>query len=358
MIEQSLHELFQQMAAQDLPPDPVVVPQVIRQGGSRRRWRRFRVALAPALAAASVLAIALTTAALPAHNPAGRQREAPALVQPSVAVHLFSVRSPYASFGWLPAGPAMNPMTHLGTMRPEAEALDAGNLALITFAPGICHLAGSKLNCSYNVISCGHDPRLERRAPAINGHLAYWVSFVGSQQLAATGVHCLAWEYSPGGWAVIDSSGPANMTDQVVARAARAVTFSEQRPLLKFPAQLVGMPGRWEVVSAGFGLAKGSLVGTGFDITNGRITVTLWTPLPAVGSGQCESQAEHCYLINGYHVNENIDDPRAILVDRNADGLQVSLWGPKNQLRLLRTIFAHLKLLGPNPSDWTTRPVR
>lgn len=362
MIEQSLNELFQQMAARDLPPNPVDVPQVIRQGRSRRQWRRFRVALAPALAAAAVLAIALTTTVLPAHNPAGSHSQAPANPRPSQAVDLFSVMSPYAWFGWLPAGTGTGTARaqYGGSMLPAAEVLDFGSWELTTFAPGVCYLATAELHCgkssAYASNSCG--TRLQVRAPAINGDLSYWVSWNQTPSSAVKYDQCLAWQYRPGGWAVIDAdSYPTVITKQGVVRAARSVTFSDRRPLLKFPAQLAGMPGRWHVKSAGLGLMKGTRVGTGYNITNGSITVNVVTTVPAVGSGQCESEADHCYLINGYHVNENIDDPDAILVDRNADGLQVSLWGPKDQLRLLRSIFAHLKLLGPNPSAWTTTPI-
>jgi hypothetical protein len=156
-------------------------------------------------------------------------------------------------------------------------------------------------------------------------------------------------QLSPGGYLI---------AKQAVVRAARSVTFSDRRPVLKFPAQLAGMPGRRQLTSTRFSQVQGTKFATGYDMTNGSIRVVVVTTVPAVGTGQCQGGADRCYLINRYHVNEASPDPYAAdLFDKNADGLQVSLSGPQDQLGMLRSIFAHLKLLGPSPSAWTTAPI-
>jgi hypothetical protein len=242
-------------------------------------------------------------------------------------------------------------------MLPDAEILDVGSWDLITIAPGFCHLATAKPHCgksdAYDSPSCG--TRFQVRAPAINGDLSYWVS-VEKPVPGVTYAPCLAWQYRPGGWAVI--TGGYLIAKQAVVRAARSVTFSDRRPVLKFPAQLAGMPGRRQVTSTRFSQVQGTKFATGYDMTNGSIRVVVVTTVPAVGTGQCQGGADRCYLINRYHVNEASPDPYAAdLFDKNADGLQVSLSGPQDQLGVLRSIFAHLKLLGPDPSAWTTAPI-
>ena len=354
MLEQSLHELFQQMASAEQPANPITVPQVIRQGRSRRRWQRFG---APGMAALAVLAIALTATALSAGSPGASHQQPPVAAQRSSISHPFSVLSLYAWFGWLPDGESMNPARteFFGNMYPDLERLVVAPWTLNTFAAGKCHRTGNELNCGYTSNGCGENGRLQAPAPAINGHPAYWAYWDRGSPSGSQGLRCLAWEYKPGGWTYVESDGKANETEQTVLRVARAVTFGARTPLFRFAAQLTGLPGKWRVYSSQFGSVNGALLAGGYEIRDGKSSVDIGVGPPADGPNKCFSNTV-CYRINGYYVNlDNISPAYPDLWARNADGLQATVSGTQKQLGLLRTVFTHLKMLGTDPANWTTR---
>jgi hypothetical protein len=172
MDETALRKLLDSAVTGEPPIGPVG-DKVLRAGVRLRRRRRAALAAISVLAAATVTAVVLGTAAAP-----GR-RVAIAPVRPAAVVpHQFSPFIAYAAFGWLPAG---SKVLFGGTTRGSTyQVAGWGSLFrrpwyLLAYPAGGCQLTKARgLMCK------AYYPfgplALTRRAPDINGHRAYWAT--------------------------------------------------------------------------------------------------------------------------------------------------------------------------------------
>jgi hypothetical protein len=140
MIEPQVRALFDQIAEGEAEPSRVDTHLALRRGRARLRWRRACVAGAPVLAAAVAAVVALAVAAGPFRTGAS-----PAGGAGPAAPRQFSALIPNGTFGWLPAGEALQQ----GGVRPGEAYMAAGSPAdfsswsLGVYARGRCHLTGS-----------------------------------------------------------------------------------------------------------------------------------------------------------------------------------------------------------------------
>ena len=217
--ETSVRGLLELVSRDQAPPSRVDIGLARRQGRRRRRLRRvYLPGAAPVAAAAAVAVIAAATAGLssgqpPAHRPPASHRARNA---PITAPRQFSLLTPYASFGWLPAGFRLGDQYDQSSSELDVTAtapLSDGRALLFTAdSAGQCKLTGQE-SVTYprsrsrsrstlttagqqvtyrfaHALSCGGP--LSSRAPDVNGAPAYW-SLQGS----------LVWEYGRDAWAIL-----------------------------------------------------------------------------------------------------------------------------------------------------------
>jgi hypothetical protein len=204
------------------------------------------------------------------------------------------------------------------------------------------------------------DVRPTTRLPDIDGYPAYELTSPLTRDIGV-----LIWRYARDGWARLDF----RYTPYAV-RVAEHVVFGGPAAPLRFPAQLTGMPG-WRVTSALFNPGRGGLLATLWGFAP-RAFVN--TPRAARYPGVMTNTAiQPCYftpgystrsVIAGYPVTITIVPPGKVdgayhgVCAANADGLwvQVSV-GERRPAFAVTKIFAHLKLFGPDPANWTTQPI-
>jgi hypothetical protein len=382
MLEAKIRDLFEQVSATDQPPASVSIVAAAQRGRSLLRWRRVRLAGAPVLAASAAVAIALT-GALPLgtsppttqQRPTSQQARAAsgAAQAPVAAPAQFSPLQPYASFGWLPSGESVSS----GDAGPIGEMLNVGSGKQLTwqlsvYAAGQCDLIrhDGALVCSQGnqILTVP----LAGPAPAVNGRTAFWA---GLGQSAETRAMTIVWQYAAGGWAEL-SSAASLQPPSLPLRIARDVVFGAAvRPPFEFPAQLTRVPADWQVSSVAFGRVNGVLSATAYSVTAGSVVTgsgngVTGTDLPDITiltrTGDCAfyngGQSVH-RLINGYASVVNTIPPQrgdpltSQVCVSNANGLFiiVSVSGSHPVIDPV-TLFRHMKLLGTDPANWTTRP--
>ena len=203
--ETAVRDLLDLVATDQAPPSRVDVALARRQGRRRRRLRRvYLPGAAPVAAAAAVAVIAALTAGLSGAQAPARRAPArgPAPSALMAAPRRFSLRSPYASFGWVPAGFSWGDQYDQSTSELDVTATappsDGRALLLTAYAAGQCRLTGREiliyLRMRYrfpHALSCGGP--LSARAPDVNGAPAYWSGLHGS----------LVWEYGKNAWATL-----------------------------------------------------------------------------------------------------------------------------------------------------------
>jgi hypothetical protein len=372
MFEHLVERAFQQMADQEQPQSRVSIQQALRNGRTRLRRRRLvRAVGTPVLAAAAVMAVALPVSMSAGSHDATHRRAAvvPASVVPvsPATSRSFSPLALYASFGWLPASAASN---LFGTMQATSEQLFERGWVLQTYAVGRCKRLGDQMECGWGKDkgndSCLANAYIQARAPAIHGRPAYWAYDLGTRN--SPGQRCLTWEYQPGGWAHLMGSAAVNPSKRLMVRVASAVRFGGHQPSIKFAAQLRKLPGRWQVVPiTDFYLDYGALLATGTTITNGETTLGVGLNFSSPSHNKCLDAKSACRVINGYYVT--LVSPSVIpgfsIVAPDADKAYVTIGAaaghgpqPHKNVGLMYTVFSHMKMLGPNPADWTTEPIR
>jgi hypothetical protein len=355
MLETELRELFNRQASGDQPPSQISITAVSRSARSRLRLHRAGAVVTPLLAAGAVAAIVLLTVI-----PAGQRGTRPhAALHPApvpAAPTYFDPLRPYLSFGWLPAGSTVIS----GKTGRTAQYLGAGRPGLMewtltAYAAGQCALTRSQMTCAG--LSSAFDPQLTSRAPDIDGRTAYW------------GPSVLVFQYARGGWAKLTFRNRAD-----ALRIAGHVSFGAATAPLRFPAQLTGMPAGWQVRYAMFGpgtqatifgFAKGA---AGLDIPGTEpadnfpdfISINPAAPNSSCYSSPGQSKQQ---MIAGYPVTvTRVAAGRQAAVQglcaARADGLSVSIGVTGNHpVADVTGIFAHLRLLGPDPANWTTKPI-
>jgi hypothetical protein len=310
-----------------------------------------------------------------------------------VAPRQFNPLIPYLSFGWLPAG---NKLV-AGGARPEVTYLTAGpkldarsTWDLTVYAGGQCHLTGpaKELKCSTPALG-GLTARITGRAPAVRGHRAFWAG------------PYLVWQYARGGWAGLilpypyyfqrppKTVKPGTINRGAVKREAvkiaNHVRYGAPTPPLVFPVQLTRLPNRWRVSSvyylpdAGVLRAIRFALGTGTPDLGADGGLEYQTNLPYFSTiDPSAARNRFCYAypnrknsserstsetINGYRVvvTHQVRGtlPRQDLCAGNANGLAlyISEFGVHPPISLASLFKDHLRLLGANPANWTSKPI-
>jgi len=367
MIESQVRALFTEIAGGEPGASRVDTQLAHRRGRARLRWRRAGVASAPLVVAAAVAAVAL---AVGAAAPPGRT--GPVSTGP-LAPRQFDVLTPYLSFGWLPAGNSLvegGASKHLMWLT-AARKLDAQyDWELSVYAAGTCHLSGSparELTCTApedNTI------RVDGRAPAVRGHRAFWAGTWDTRSLA--------WQYARNGWAeMVLPFYPNNPAKQAAARrdavkVASQIRYGAGTPPLVFPVQLTHLPSQWRVSSvtyvpdAGVLRASSYALGAGPPDLGADGGLVYETGLPYFdvnppsfyGRPPCSRGEPGSKIINGYPVvvtnvtKEQLCAPRA-------RGLTVviSEFGAQPAISVNSLFRHHLRLLGTNPANWTSKPI-
>ena len=186
----------------------------------------------------------------------------------------------------------------------------------------------------------------------------------------------IAFQYAPGGWALLHYP-----VRQYALRMATTVRFRLRTPL-RFGAQLRnGLP-QWHVILVSFSRSLSSRAGFdggSFVIGDSKQTGLLLRPgspflvvsrQPAVGFASCPftARSSQSRVINGYRVA--IRTARAVpptggqpgpyqdVCTPDAGGLfvEVIVTGSHPPLTAVQ-VFGQLKLLGPDPARWTTKPL-
>jgi hypothetical protein len=406
--ETSVRGLLDLVSRDPAPPSRVDVGLARRQGRRRRRLRRvYLPGAAPVAAAAAVALIAAVTAGLsgaqpPAHRPPASNRGRSG---PIAAPRQFSVLTPYASFGWLPAGFSLGDQYDQSNSELDVTATaplsDGRALMLTVDAAGQCRLTGREflalMRTRYrfpHALSCG--PPLSGQAPEVNGAPAYWSALHGSlvweygknawailspMANGAICVHCAAYPRLRGWYYVLAKNGHPAVQQSAAARRlllkiASRIRFGTKQSVY-YGFRLSGLPASWQPLRAG------SL--SSFAVIDGRLVNEGWSAGPAVDPtalGVAVWPAGHSEFRCNYYPGQTsyvtvdgvamrlrtIDEPGKhvqYLCAQNFRGLGVfinlDLNVPGTSDRPLPdaarvggvfAIFRHLHLFGPEVADW------
>ena len=386
MNEAGARALLERLSTTEQPPSRVDIGLARQRGGRLLRRRRWGLAGAPVLAAAAVVALILGIGAITGGG------DGPGLppATPILSVrHPFNPLAPYAAFGWLPKGVPRN-VTSTGSALAELQlavgSLAKGDFSLSVWAPGTCNLDAAQahaalrrqhhplLNCNQDAVA-GWAASLGRRAPAIAGRPGFW--FEG---------HMLAWEYARHAWATLYVSrrGTPIPPAAIVKVAAHVRFAATMKPVVKFPFQFTGLPASWRVLSvAGWrATADGLLAGTSRELgsstslgrLNGPVTGTIDAIAITPGKSRCpffrgSSNSSQRVDLNGVTAivtvfSAGVPRPYQGLCIAETDGLHVMFLEEPEPghagfvLGGVTGVFKHhLRLLGPDPANWTTRPI-
>jgi len=211
---------------------------------------------------------------------------------------------------------------------------------------------------------------LTGRAPSLRGHRAFWAGTWDTPSLA--------WQYARNGWAEMALLFyPNNSAKQAAARhdavkIASQIRYGAATPPLLFPMQLTHLPSRWRVSSvtyvpdAGVLRASSYALGAGPPNLGADGGLVYETGLPYFdvnppsfyGNPPCYRGERGSKIINGYQVvvtnviKEQLCAPRArglIVV--------ISEFGAQPAISVNSLFGHHLRLLGPNPANWTSKPI-
>jgi hypothetical protein len=379
MDEASARALLEQMSVAKPPPSRVDIGLARRRGGRRLRRRRWGLAAAPVLAAAAVAAVVLGTGAFP--GAVGPGKGNPAQSGQLRPPDRFNPLAPYAAFGWLPRGV---PRAADGAISLPSQLLlltgsaRTGDIWLRVWAPGTCNRDAAqiisalhqhlhaRLNCSQHGFADFNDYAASQ-APAVNGRPAFWLID-----------DTLAWEYAPDSWATLTAYlGHGLSHAAAMVKIAAHVRFAAARTsLLKFPFQLTGLPASWQAVSAVWRPTSSGLLGGNLSVgpasrspgmgVISHIAVTpghggsCWSP---PGSAQRVTLGGVTAFLTLRGAHNGVPASQELCVPK-ADGLSVDFTlyrltgSPAFPFGGAPGIFLHhLHLLGPDPANWTTRPL-
>jgi hypothetical protein len=379
MTEPSVRELFTRIASEHAP-SRVDTRLAHRRGRRRLRWRRAATAGTPVLAVASIVAVTLAAGALPF-------RPSSTAASGTAAPQRFDPLIPYASFGWLPPG---DHLVSGGTRRTvmyltaghSQQALPKWDLAV--YAAGQCHLTASakRLVCS-TLAEEGLRVTITGPAPDVRGRRAFW---------AGNGSY-LVWQYARGGWASLLLPYPnyiPQLRKPAAYRAARrdAITIAGHvrygaatAPLL-FPVQLTHLPGQWRVSSTYYLVAAGTQRVRSYALGAGQpslgadggldfqknmpfLTIDLApAPSPCPRTARPGTAGQPVIkTINGSRVvvlNTIAGSlPKQVLCVANARGLAlvITILGGHPVISGLSLFQHHMRVLGADPGDWTSKPI-
>jgi hypothetical protein len=365
MLEQALAELFDQQASEPLPAAGASIALAARVGRGQRRRRRILAVGTPVLAVAAVLAIAVAAALSPtATPPPPAQHRKPHSLP--VAPRQFNSLVPYVSFGWLPPGAEQTSstdgrtFTYLAVVGPRSDSW-----RLAVYARGVCTIR-VRLEC--RDLTSRQAPPVGRGGHEIDGFPAYWY-----------GPSLLIFEYARGGWASLSKLGQNYHPGQTRATAlhiARTLRFGGPATPVRFPAQLTHLPSGWavrDVISSysrtgplafEFGIARGSRLNEPWTSTNDIPEFTIQrASLDPAGCYFTPGESEQIALA-GHQVTitrkpAGVEPAEQDLCAANVNGLAVEILTAGNHPPIdVTALFARLRLLGPDPARWTTKPIR
>jgi DNA-directed RNA polymerase specialized sigma24 family protein len=170
---------------------------------------------------------------------------------------------------------------------------------------------------------------------------------------------------------------PAAAADRPVGRAALAdvVEVADHvrygvatRPSIEFPVQLTGLPAASRVADMYFVSDAGVLRASQYSLTGSGPYLPDITVDPATARSSCSFTPGQSArrTIGGYRVTVNHikpargNPPVQQVCAPDADGLMVfiSTYGRHATPNAISIFAQHTRLLGTNPADWTTRPLR
>jgi hypothetical protein len=372
VTESQVRTLFNQIAEGEAGPSRVDTQLLLRRGRARLRWRRACLAGAPVLAAATTAAVLLAVAAGPFRVGPG-----PAAAGGPAAPRQFNPVIPYVSFGWLPTGASL----YSGDNRPTQVFLAAKGWWLNVYARGQCHLTPppGALQCPYQGLDrTAARFKITGRAPAVDGHRAFW---------ATAG---LVWQYARDGWAALTWPGSAPgvrtprqvmiRTQHEAIKIAGHVRYGAATTPLLFPARLTGLTPQWQISDVYYEPYDRVLRADSYMLTtrNSRYLrhvgdLGVWTnapyiqlhPAPRFGTCTPHDPASQntSEIINGYRVVVKRMPiggvPQQELCAAHADGFWLSIieFGAHPSIEAASLFRHHVRLLGTNPANWTRHPL-
>jgi hypothetical protein len=382
VLESDLRELFERQADTALLPPPISVPAARRIGRARLLRRRAGVIGGPVLAIAAVVAVLLVNpfAATPRQPPPGNGLPA--------APDRFNPLVPYAAITWYPFRPLVAGSNDWRTtlMLRASSPSPAGATQVVLYAAGWCTLKSANLTCGSATAGTRAEMTVSGQAPDVQGQAAYWARFTGgnlSRLRALTDIRrALVFQYGRGGWAVVQSTG----TPGDLLRVAASLRYGQTAPV-RFPFQLTGLPRAWsDVLYAAFVQpAPGEQEPTHDELVLGspanrpgtplREPLTIATVNQTTPGPQCRTKAVNgpnagqtsppgpcpSSVIGGYRVYLNSPPVKGAqtLFGPDADGLYLYVQADAAGAPLspAAVLAHHLRLLGPDPANWTTTPV-
>ncbi|NVI90364.1 hypothetical protein [Actinomadura sp. BRA 177] len=349
-----LKERLERIANVPAPAPAVDVAAAVAKG---RRIKRTRKAAVAVVAGVSVAVAGVVVLPSPSEERPSKVVEPPSRYGTPLIEK--------AAFGWLPAGFARTRVTQedgrLSTYKVNAGR-GPGNLSITLtlypagIRPGVPMLPGARK---------GH---LTKAAP-VNGRPAYWSikpGGPGSQQVPAE----FRWEYRPKTWALLSISDRGVADVETVRRIAAGVEFGGEKPMA-FPVRVTGLPAGLELGRVWLGGGPDVLFALGASDGDGELRVALSPasetvknrfkpnttidghpafdtrlPHPGPTAGRVPSskaQSLHVFGVRGFDIS--IDARGEPLQRLQASGGVTGL-------------FRRITVIGKDPKDWTTTPLR
>lgn len=238
---------------------------------------------------------------------------------------------------------------------------------LDVFAAGQCKVTvrQRQLACAGGPAS-GIQSAVIGAAHPVNGRRGLWVRGY------------LAWQYAKDGWALLSFPNLHGNRADVFKVAAHARYGVATVPALAFPVQLQNVPREWQVSSVAF-MATGKLLcASDYVLTAGTAVLSqgasefarnlpMVTAHPDDPTNQCFSYPRgrsKQEMVRGYFTvvshlpSSRGSPPQQEACAAEAEGLTVDIRviGYHPVLSALALFKDHVRLLGPNPTNWTTRP--
>jgi hypothetical protein len=382
MDENAVRLLLREVAEDPLPAARIDLARAASAGRRALRWRRRYLPAAAPIAAAAAVAIIISlltvTGAGLHHRRAGPATD----TRLPAAPDKFSSLKPYARFGWLPGGVPVPYSSTQTTWQQEIQASGArGDGADLQIYPAsACRITGAVtlggktfphgLTCVGNL----GPTALTEAAPAVNGGPAYWTSAQG-----------IVWEYGRDAWAWLTGGTPGTARPAAMAALEHTIAMRVRfgyEPV-RYGFTITGLPASWEVRPDSIenvASINGVLVNVGYQIgpANEPTALTISAEPAASGGKVCESGSTrsgsimfdgsraglqtlsnhgHAYIQNLCTLH--VDGMQiSISLDLSTQGYPPSMLPGGRQVKDMRTLLRHLRLLGPDVADWPTRPAR
>jgi hypothetical protein len=382
MDEKAMRSHFERAVQRSFPPSTVDVGRARRAGRRRLMIRRagvpaasFGVVIAVgALFAGGVLPTGATgrpASTAHAHKAHGGK---PVHASGPMAPASFDPLAIYATFGWLPRGfSVVNPPTPQTATQSVADVNgpNGQSIALTVFAAHQCSITGSFWSPPKGTFQFTDGGRRKRYlhsrlyprgllcnsgaqslpSPILpaghleGGHPAYLMLDDSGHPTA------LAWQYAQDGWSVAQWSGPRPAQLREVAARVRYRSNLH----LRFPFRLAGIPASWKVISAASQVERGKLrgymlyLGTSQDPQGITLLIE-----PSYPNG--------CVNIGGKTKSVSLDGAVGVLRTAGQEACFGSLHGmfvyvSSDQVGGALGLLRHVHVLGPDPANWTTRPL-